>query len=170
MINSAAERLISAPSVMLAASDPGQRATFDDCCSRQVVARSSCWLPAEWSTGAPEPTEYWLSTLPVAVPLRNLARRAKIRWHLEHDYRELKDGLGLDHFEGRSSIGWRRHFTLASVAQAICTQLRHTRKALRSPDPPRRPAPGFNRCFATWTGQCPHLPPTSPHPDTIAQT
>ena len=53
----------------------------------------------------------------------------KIRWRIEHDYRELKDGLGLDHFEGRSWIGWHRHVTLAAVAQAICTQLRRTPKA-----------------------------------------
>jgi SRSO17 transposase len=57
---------------------------------------------------------------------------------MEHDYRELKDGLGLDHFEGRSWTGWHRHVTLACLAQAFCTQLRHTPKvplALRAPRP-----------------------------------
>jgi SRSO17 transposase len=88
-----------------------------------------CWLLAEWPPGEPEPTDYWLSTLPAEVRLRDLVRLAKMRWRIEHDYRELKDGLGLDHFEGRSWLGWHRHVTLAAVAQAICTQLRRTPKA-----------------------------------------
>jgi SRSO17 transposase len=88
-----------------------------------------CWLLAEWPPGQPKPTDYWLSTLPADIALRDLVRLAKIRWRIEHDYRELKDGLGLDHFEGRSFTGWHRHVTLTSVAQAICTQLRRTPKA-----------------------------------------
>jgi SRSO17 transposase len=51
-------------------------------------------------------------------------RLAKIRWRIERDYRELKHGLRLDHFEGRSYLGWHRHVTLAAVAQAFCTILR----------------------------------------------
>jgi SRSO17 transposase len=88
-----------------------------------------CWLLAEWPPGAPEPTDYWLSTLPTDTRLRDLVRLAKIRWRIEHDYRELKDGLGLDHFEGRTWLGWHRHVTLTAVAQAICTLLRRTPKA-----------------------------------------
>lgn len=57
-------------------------------------------------------------------------RIGKIRWRVEHDYRELKDGLGLDHFEGRNYLGWHRHATLASLAQAFCTLLRLDPKAL----------------------------------------
>lgn len=87
-----------------------------------------CWLLAEWPVGQPEPTDYWLSTLPTGIPLRDLVRLAKIRWRIEHDYRELKDGLGLDHFEGRTFTGWHRHVTLVSVAQALCTQLRRDPK------------------------------------------
>nr|WP_281276719.1 transposase [Saccharothrix variisporea] len=64
-----------------------------------------CRLPAEWPTGQPEPTDYWLSTLPTDIRLRNMVRIAKIRRRIEHDYRDLKDGLGLDHFEGRSWLG-----------------------------------------------------------------
>lgn len=88
-----------------------------------------CWLIAEWPAGKPEPTDYWLSTMPPDTPLRELVRLAKIRWRIEHDYRELKDGLGLDHFEGRSYLGWHRHVTLAALAQAFCTQLRYDPKA-----------------------------------------
>lgn len=88
-----------------------------------------CWLIAEWPPGQPEPTDYWLSNLPPDTPLRDLVRLAKIRWRIEHDYRELKDGLGLDHFEGRSYLGWHRHVTLTALAQAFCTRLRYDPKA-----------------------------------------
>ena len=72
---------------------------------------------------------YWLSTLPEDTPIGELARLAKIRWRVGHDYRELKTGLGLDHFEGRSYLGWHRHITLAVLAQAFCTLLRTDPKA-----------------------------------------
>jgi SRSO17 transposase len=88
-----------------------------------------CWLIAEWPPGQPEPTDYWLSDLPPGTSLRDLVRLAKVRWRIEHDYRELKDGPGLDHFEGRSYPGWHRHVTLAALAQACCTQLRYDPKA-----------------------------------------
>ncbi|MEU5306977.1 transposase, partial [Streptomyces noursei] len=84
---------------------------------------------AEWPPGSAEPTNYWLSTLPADTPLRELVRTAKIRWRIEHDYRELKDGLGLDHFEGRNYPGWHRHVTLTALAQAFCTLLRLDPKA-----------------------------------------
>ena len=89
----------------------------------------ACWLLAEWPPGEPEPTDYWLSNLPTDTPLRVLVRLAKLRWRIEHDYRELKHGLALDHFEGRSLAGWYRHVTLTAVAQAFCTQLRLDPKA-----------------------------------------
>jgi SRSO17 transposase len=93
----------------------------------------ACWLLAEWPPEADEPSGYWLSTLPEDIPLEELVRLAKIRWRVEHDYRELKTGLGLDHFEGRSFTGWHRHVTLAALAQAFCTMLRSD---------PKAPAPG----------------------------
>ncbi|MET9224724.1 hypothetical protein [Lentzea sp. NPDC003310] len=58
--------------------------------------------------------------------LPRLIGSVRLRSACEHDYRELKDGLGLDHSEGRT---WHHHVTLAAVAQAICTQLRRTPKA-----------------------------------------
>jgi SRSO17 transposase len=79
--------------------------------------------------GAAEPTDYWLSSLPADTRLRDLVRLAKIRWRVEHEDRELKDGLGLDHFEGRSFAGWHRHVTLAVLVQAFCTLLRLDPKA-----------------------------------------
>jgi len=92
-----------------------------------------CWLLAEWPPEADEPTDYWLSTLPPDTPIPELVRLAKIRWRIEHDYRELKHGLGLGHFEGRSYPGWHRHVTLAALAQAFCTMIRTD---------PKVPAPG----------------------------
>ncbi|GHE38347.1 hypothetical protein GCM10018782_10710 [Streptomyces griseoaurantiacus] len=62
-------------------------------------------LLVEWPDGAQAPTGYWLSNLSDTLSLAELVRLAKIRWRIEHDYRELKHGLGLDHFEGRSWTG-----------------------------------------------------------------
>ncbi|MGH3409581.1 MAG: IS701 family transposase [Streptosporangiaceae bacterium] len=96
-------------------------------------ALPECWLLAEWPPSAGEPTDYWLSNLPEDTPIAELVRLAKIRWRIEHDYRELKHGLGLDHFEGRSYLGWHRHVTLTVLAQAFCTMIRTD---------PKVPAPG----------------------------
>jgi SRSO17 transposase len=87
------------------------------------------WLIAEWPPDKPEPVKYWLSTLNQRTPLKTLVRLAKIRWRIEHDYRELKHGLGIDHFEGRNYTGWHRHVTLTVLAQAFCTLLRLDPKA-----------------------------------------
>ena len=88
------------------------------------------WLLAEWPPEEPEPTDYWLSDLPETTPLPQLVRLAKIRWRIEHDYRELKTGLGLDHFAGRTFTGWHRHVTLVTAAQLFVTTLRADPKAL----------------------------------------
>jgi SRSO17 transposase len=85
-----------------------------------------CWLLAEWPPDAEKPTDYWLSTLPETTDLATLVRLAKIRWRIEHDYRELKHGLGLDHFEGRTWLGWHHHATLVSAAHLFTTTLRLT--------------------------------------------
>src|SRR3954467_612175 len=87
------------------------------------------WLLAEWPPEAAEPTDYWLSSLPADTPLAGLVRLAKIRWRIEHDYRECKTALGLDHFEGRTFAGWHRHVTLVTAAQLFLTLLRTDPKA-----------------------------------------
>jgi SRSO17 transposase len=84
------------------------------------------WLIAQWPPDTEEPVKYWISNLPADTPATELVRLAKIRWRVEHDYRELKTGLGLDHFEGRSFTGWHRHVTLASAAHLFLTTLRLT--------------------------------------------
>jgi SRSO17 transposase len=119
-----------------------------------------CRLIAEWPPGTPEPTDYWPSTLPVDTPLRELVRLAKIRWRIEHDYRELKDGLGMDHFEGRSHRGWHRHVTLTALAQAFCTSLRHDPKA---PAPARPSTPSSaNSRPSSASGPAPATPASDP--------
>jgi SRSO17 transposase len=85
-----------------------------------------CWLIAQWPTDTTEPTDYWLSSLPADTPAAELVRLAKMRWRIEHDYRELKTGLGLDHFEGRTWLGWHHHATLVTAAHLFLTTLRPT--------------------------------------------
>ena len=79
------------------------------------------WLLAEWPEGKDEPVKYWLSNLPAGIPLVTLVRFAKLRWRVEHDYRELKQCLGLDHYEGRSYRGLHHHLTCVTVAHAFLT-------------------------------------------------
>ncbi|MFI6565865.1 IS701 family transposase [Streptomyces sp. NPDC050534] len=105
-----------------------------------------CWLLVEWPEGAEAPTDYWLSNLPADTAIADLVRLAKVRWRIEHDYRELKHGLGLDHFEGRSWPGWHHHVTLVTAAHAFLTEQRLAPKApgpaspsTRSSTPSRTP-------------------------------
>lgn len=91
-----------------------------------------CWLLAEWPHGKKEPTDFWLSNLPTDTPVEQLVALAKLRWRVEQDYRELKDALGLDHFEGRSYPGWNHHVTLVSVAHGFLTTERLHRPRLRA--------------------------------------
>jgi SRSO17 transposase len=87
------------------------------------------WLVCEWPDGEAEPVKYWLSNLPAETPLGQLVSLAMLRWRVEHDYRELKDALGLDHFEGRSFRGWHHHVTLVSLAHGFLTLERLNPKA-----------------------------------------
>jgi SRSO17 transposase len=91
-----------------------------------------CWLICEWPSKAAEPVKYWLSNLPADTDLVTLVRLGKMRWRIEHDYRELKDALGLDHFEGRTYRGWNHHVTLVSIAHAFLTLERRRRPPLRA--------------------------------------
>jgi SRSO17 transposase len=91
----------------------------------QVAAQ---WLLAEWPEDHDAPTDFWLSNLPDTTTLHELVALAKLRWRIEQDYRELKDALGLDHFEGRSWNGWHHHVTLVSVAHGFLTSERLRRR------------------------------------------
>ena len=70
------------------------------------------WLIAEWPADDENPSGYWLSNLPADTPPEQLARLARLRWKIELDYKQLKGELGLDHYEGRSWLGWYHHTAL----------------------------------------------------------
>jgi SRSO17 transposase len=74
------------------------------------------WLLIEWPQGEEEPTKYWVSTLPPTTKLKALIKMAKHRWIIERDYEELKQELGLGHFEGRNWRGFHHHATLCIAA------------------------------------------------------
>lgn len=86
------------------------------------------WLVAEWPEGAAAPTKFFFCNLPPGTSLRQLVRTAKGRWWVEHSYKELKDELGLDHFEGRSWQGWQHHVTLVMLAYAFLVLRRRQRR------------------------------------------
>jgi hypothetical protein len=79
------------------------------------------WLIAEWPDGHDEPTDYWISNLPADTPLERLTRLARMRWKMELDYKQLKGELGLDHYEGRSWLGWYHHTALVTAAHGFLT-------------------------------------------------
>ena len=74
------------------------------------------WLLIEWPRAEKEPTKYWVSTLPLNTKLKALIKMAKHRWIIERDYEELKQELGLGHFEGRNWRGFHHHATLCIAA------------------------------------------------------
>jgi SRSO17 transposase len=74
------------------------------------------WLLIEWPEGEAEPTKYWLSTLPANISFRRLVDLAKLRWRIERDYQELKQEVGLGHYEGRGWRGFHHHATLCIAA------------------------------------------------------
>jgi SRSO17 transposase len=98
--------------------------------ARRDDQRSECrpeeWLLIEWPEGEKEPTKYWLSSLPEAVAFRRLVYFAKLRWRIERDYQELKQEVGLSHFEGRGWRGFHHHATLCIAAYGFLVSERET--------------------------------------------
>ena len=84
------------------------------------------WLLIEWPKGEDEPTKYWLSTLPKDIAFRRLVDIAKLRWRIERDYQELKQEIGLGHFEGRGWRGFHHHATLCIAAYGFLISERET--------------------------------------------
>jgi SRSO17 transposase len=79
------------------------------------------WLIAEWPEGHDQPSDYWISNLPEDTEPEQLARLARLRWKIELDYKQLKGELGLDHYEGRSYLGWYHHTALVTAAHGFLT-------------------------------------------------
>jgi SRSO17 transposase len=84
------------------------------------------WLLIEWPKGEPEPTKYWLSNLPPDISFRSLVDSAKLRWRIERDYLELKQEVGLGHFEGRGWRGFHHHASLCIAAYGFLVSERET--------------------------------------------
>jgi len=116
------------------------------------------WLLIEWPRGEAEPTKYFLSTLPAATALKELVRVAKLRWRIERDYQELKQELGLGHFEGRSWRGFHHHATLCIAAYAflLAQRIAAPKKTL--------PHPLFGQVPALPEGFRPRGSPAPPAP------
>ena len=102
---------------------------------RHRPADAEEWLLIEWPLAEPEPSRYWLSTLPPDTPLEALVATAKGRWRIERDYQDLKQQVGLDRFEGRSWRGFHHHAALCIAAYGFLIQER-----CRFPPRPRRSA------------------------------
>jgi SRSO17 transposase len=90
---------------------------------RQTL-REPEWLLIEWPEDEPEPTKYWLSTLAEDVTIERLVYEAKMRWRIERDYQDLKQDLGLGHYEGRGWRGFHHHASLSIAAYGFLTALR----------------------------------------------
>ncbi len=88
--------------------------------------RAEEWLLIEWPEGEKEPTKYWLSTLPQDITFPRLVDTAKLRWRIERDYQELKQEVGLGHFEGRGWRGFHHHATLCIAAYGFLISERET--------------------------------------------
>ncbi len=94
--------------------------------------RTECWLLCERPLVGHGKRKAYLLNLPAAAALKDLVRVARRRWPIEQQYRELKDELGLDHFEGRSYRGWTHHAVLAALTY---TFLQHERRRGTMPLP-----------------------------------
>jgi SRSO17 transposase len=81
-----------------------------------TAPRPEEWCLIEWPEGEPEPTKYFLSTLPASISRRALVAATKLRWRIERDYQDLKQELGLGQYEGRGWRGFHHHATLCIAA------------------------------------------------------
>jgi SRSO17 transposase len=89
-------------------------------------SRPEEWLLIEWPNNEAEPTKYWLSTIPEKIAFHRLVDLAKLRWRIERDYQELKQEVGLGHFEGRGWRGFHHHATLCIAAYGFLISERET--------------------------------------------
>jgi SRSO17 transposase len=94
--------------------------------------RPAEWFLVEWPQGESEPTKYWLSTVPRDTPLADLVDQAKLRWRIERDYQELKQEIGLGHYEGHGWRGFHHHATLSIAAYGFLV----SERSLISPSAP----------------------------------
>ncbi len=110
------------------------------------------WLLIEWRIGEAEPRKYLFCDLPAHLSLRKMVGIAFERWRIEQDYQQLKEELGLDHFEGRSWGGWHRHVTMVMLAHAFLRFERRNNKPDQLTLPQVRRE--LQRLLSIWTGIC----------------
>jgi SRSO17 transposase len=110
---------------------------------RRAKERAEETLLIEWPEGESEPTKYWLSTLPESTSFRKLVDIAKMRWRIERDYQDLKQEIGLGHYEGRGWTGFHHHGTLCIAAYGFLVSERET----IPPSGPRRAGSGAKPAF-----------------------
>ena len=105
------------------------------------------WLLVEWPEGAEEPSKYWLSNLPPRTALKDLVHMAKARWLIERDYQELKQEIGLGHYEGRGWRGFHHHARLCIAAYGFLVAERCLFPPQQRFAPRRLTAPALPRGF-----------------------
>lgn len=101
------------------------------------------WFLVEWPEGEPEPAKYWLSTLPAELPLAQLVNITKLRWRIERDFQDLKQELGLGHYEGRGWRGFHHHAVLCIAAYGFLVSERSLFPPSGPCFAPLRPAPAL---------------------------
>jgi len=106
------------------------------------VLRDEQWLLVEWPDDEQAPTKYSLSTLPASASLQDLVYSLKMRWRIERDYQELKDELGLNHYEGRNWRGFHHHASLciSTYAFLVAERLTHPVGRKKNATPRKKPA------------------------------
>src|SRR5216683_825006 len=141
---------------------------------RRAAGRAEETLLIEWPEGEAEPTKYWLATLDQDISFRHLVDIAKMRWRIERDYQELKQEIGLGHYEGRGWPGFHHHGTLCIAAYGFLISERerippsepHSAARIEkspvpsgyrprgAPDPAAAPRPQFDRHNPPHVGRC----------------
>lgn len=106
-----------------------------------ATPRPEEWCLIEWPIGEAEPTKFWLSTLPATTSRTSLVRHAMLRWRIERDYQEMKQEIGLGHYEGRGWRGFYHHATLCIAAYGFLIAERATIPPSAEPRTPFLQAP-----------------------------
>jgi SRSO17 transposase len=112
-----------------------------------ATPRPEEWLLIEWPVGEAEPTKFWLSTLPANTSRIRLVRHAMLRWRIERDYQEMKQEIGLGHYEGRGWRGFHHHATLCIAAYGFLIAERAAIPPSAEPDTPPIQAPDIPRTY-----------------------
>jgi SRSO17 transposase len=117
------------------------------------AAGKEIWLLIEWPEDEPKPAKYFLCDLLWNISLKRLVDIAHGRWRIEQEYQQLKEELGLDHFEGRSWRGWHHHVTMIMLAHAFL-RLEQKRRGQKSHWTLPQTRRELQRLLCTWTGFC----------------